>query len=252
MHVRVYATFLSVCFLANSSLAQPTFGSLKGTQDFDHMQYECSQADGSGRITCEFVQVLLSKAETPEAWERTVGQIDEILKQPEEFTELCRDDGKVLKDAVYRFERGLPLDDGTAPPTDPSELDELRAFSNLMASFCVDRTAENLKALLRTSHEKAAKTCRPMINQFEQTFVQVSETLWVAESSPTGQCGLIQVSRFTLPENGLGSLWEYTAQKVVTNKAGENFGLACSDLNEESVLYTWKLGSKRIGCEFID
>ena len=121
-----------------------------------------------------------------------------------------------------------------------------------MTSFCVDRTAEKLKAVLWSFHEKAAKTCRPWINQFEQTFVQVSAALWVVESSPTGPCGLIQTSRFTLPDDKYGTLWEYTSQKVITNKTGENMGLACSELEEVPVLYTWKLGSKRIGCEFID
>lgn len=255
MHVAIYAGLFLCFFVAGPSAAQPTYGRLTGKLDLDPMQYNCNPADATGRITCEFVQVLLSKAETAEDWERTVAQIDEILEQPNELMGLCRDDAKAFKDAVSRFDQGLPLEDGKAPPTDPRDLDDLRTFARLIASFCVDRTAENLKAMLWSFHEKAARTCKPMINQFSQTFVQVSETMWVAESSPTGPCGLIQASRFTLPENGFGSLWEYTAQKMVTNKTGENLGLACSDLNEEPILYTWNtsnLRSTRIGCEFIE
>lgn len=246
---------LAWILMTSAALAQPVTGSLIGQVDGDPMNYECGIPDASGKITCNFIQVLLSPAAIEEDLQASLAEIPAILgADSDDFIEgSCSETTSAMKDALSRFEAGQPSADGVAPPSDPRDLEHLRRWVQLTDTLCRERTAANLEALMRFAHDRSSKTCRPFINQFSQTFVQVSEAMWVAESSPTGPCGILQASRFTLPDNGLQFLWEYTSQKIVTNPAGSVAeGFACSELDQSTILYTWNSGPQRIDCEFID
>lgn len=250
----LYVTIVFAASLPSIVLAQPTTGSLIGQVDGDPMSYECGSPDASGRINCEFIQVLLSPAVREEDLAASIAQIPELLSPTSnELDEVCGELRSSISDAIKRFEAGEPAADGTPPPDDPRDLEQFKNLGTLVENLCNERTAANAEAFFRFTHERSSKTCRPFINKYDQTFVKVSETMWVVESSPTGPCGLIQASRFTLPDDGLGMLWEYTAQKIITNPAGSTVaGISCSDLDQSTILYTWNSGPQRIDCEFID
>ena len=250
--VRMIATVLLL--VQSTAIAQPVTGNLIGKVDGDPMSFECSFPDSMGKITCKFVQVLLSRVGREEDLESALAEIPKILSgDSDELEGLCGESISSMKDALVNFEAGRPLTDGTAPPSDPRDMEHLRRFVQLIDTLCQERTAASVEAFIRFGHERSSKTCRPLINQYTQTFVKVSETMWVAESSPTGPCGILQASRFTLPDNGMGLLWEYTAQKIITNPAGSlGPGMACTDLDQSIILYTWNSGPQRIDCEFID
>lgn len=234
--------------------AQPTHGTLIGQVDGDPVQYSCSPPDADGKLRCEFIQVLLSPVARDEDLQASLAQIPDILSDDsDELDGLCGEALEQMRDTVRRFEAGQSLEDGTLPPDDPRDLESLRRFLNASETVCNERTAETLEAFFRFTNEQQSKTCRPFFNEYNQTFVQVSEQMWVAESSPFGPCGIVQASRFSLPESGLGVLWEYTSQKIITNPTGEvSVGMSCSGLDQSAILYTWKSGPQRIDCEFID
>lgn len=248
------ATILAAISFPLPLVAQPSDGSLVGTIDGDPLRYECSAPNAAGKIECKFVQVLLSNKEKPEDLDAQLAQIPDMLTSENgEIDELCKAGSGAMRDSLARFSRGEALEDGTPPPSDPREREELGKFVGAMEAVCAQRSPEALEALVRLSHDRATQTCTAFINQYSNTFVKVSETLWVAESSPSGACGIVQTSRFSLPENGLGLLWEYTSQKVITNKAGTSeAGVACSLFEETPVLYTWNSGPQRIDCVYID
>ncbi len=249
----IYVAMAFSALLPSVALSQPTYGSLIGEVDGDPMSYECGSPDASGRINCEFIQVLLSPAEREEDLAASIAQIPEILSRTsKDLDNVCGEGPRSLADAINRFKAGEPAADGTPASDDPRDLDHFTGMAKLVDNLCAERTAANVEAFIRFTHERSSKTCRPFINKYDQTFVKVSETMWVAESSPLGPCGLIQASRFTLPDNGFGRLWEYTSQKIITNPAGDAVaGMSCSDLDRSTILYTWNSGPQRIDCEFI-
>jgi hypothetical protein len=157
---------LITCSFANAALGQPNFGTLIGSVDGDPIQFECTTADASGRIRCDFVQVLLSSEEHPEDLEKALATIPEILADADgSLNGMCQDYLVNANDALAKFEQGQTLEDGTAPPTDPEELGYLRSIFQTLDAMCRDRSSEGVEAFLRMTHERASKTFRPNINQ---------------------------------------------------------------------------------------
>ena len=246
--------FATLALAPLPAMSQPNAGSLVGKVDGDPMYYECLATQDSNKINCDFVQVLLSNKEKPEDLEAALSTIPEILAdEAGEMEELCGATLPQLSGILALLERGESIDPDTPVPADPADVEYMRTSVVALQNLCQDRTAENAEALLRLTHERAAKTCTAFINKYSQSFVKVSEELWVVESAPAGPCGIIQTSRFVVPKEGAGFLWEYIAQKVVTNKTGTTeMGVQCSDLDEREVLYSWRGGPQRIDCTYID
>lgn len=253
--MRSFLLFLSPLLVASGgAVAQPTIGSLVGKVDGDPMLYECVDAGEPNKIKCDFVQVLLSNKESPEDLEEALKAIPEIVADKDgSIAQMCAGGLSDASTALAALERGETLPDGSEPPKNAEDLQTMRRFLEVLQNLCADRSAETAEAFLRLAHEQASKTCTAFINKYSQTFVKVNDELWVAESSPTGECGIVQMSRFVMPKEGSGLLWEYIAQKAITNKAGTtDMGVQCSGLNESETLYSWRGGSQRIDCVYID
>lgn len=238
-------------FSGGMGFSQPTYGTLIGSSDGDILHYECMSGSGLGELSCNFTQVLLSNESSPEDLENELARIPQMLADASMF-DGCEVALAEFDDTILRVERGEPMEDGLVLDWDTDEVEYFKKVLARLADMCANRTAESIEALLRVNHEREAMTCRPFVNGYRQTFSQVSESLWVVDDGPTGQCGIVQVSRLDQSE-GDGVLWEYTAQKVISNPTGiSEAGISCSALSEEPVLYTWRSGAQRINCTFID
>ena len=93
---------------------------------------------------------------------------------------------------------------------------------------------------------------------YKQTFQFVNDAVsgegtWVVISSPTGPCGVINLSRFERAPNTDIPFWNYVAKKTITNPKGKILGLnSCSVLDEDEYLYTWNSKEHFMGCEIIE
>ena len=231
---------------------QPVSGTLIGEKDTDILYYECGPVQ-NGRISCDFVQILLQKKSTDADWAETVSSLKDMLAD---------------KDAGQLCETFLPISDflrtGKMAPMPGArasdiealqdqitgDLDYFRAVATAGTVFCQERTEEHLKALFYLFHQRGSETCTPLVNRFSQTFVQVSDLLWAVESSPSGECGVVDTSRFSTSGDAT-SLWDYISSKVVLNKNGNINGL-CSSLDETEQPYKLNLKPKKKGCQFIE
>lgn len=240
----------------------PTSGTLIGSASGDLMDYECLQSS-SERLTCEFTQVMLRKGANEEDWVRDLALIPKMIQDPKEMQNFDATCANFLLPMERGFINGFDDEiwDALTGVDDRAELEEqiakeddfLKEFVFKGAAFCRSKTSESAIEFFRVGHERALQTCSPFFNKFSQSFVKVSEELWVVESAPSGGCGIINTSRFTTDaENSKYGLWSYYASKIITNKVGKaTSGISCEIFDESINEYKWNADSNRVDCVYL-
>lgn len=253
------------------ALSQPTVGTLIGPEGHI-INYEClpSGASVSGsagsRVTCDFVQVLLTHTLEPSDFEaRMMDNLAAFSSDQAGADELCSQFLEPVA-AIVRRANGHALED-TPDLVLPTEIGDsaefiqsfnldrefLTSFFLAGETFCQQRTDTSAREFFAVGMTRETKTCRPMVVRYQQTFVMVSETLWAVESLPEPPCAIVNTSRF-ISSDDTSFLWEYVAEKRVLNPEAEVSpgGLMCGDLDEEAYLYSWQTPPVRVDCEFMD
>lgn len=234
----------------------PWNGTLVGENDGDILSYSCA-IQNDGKMRCSFVQVLL-RHEVDRTDEFLSMLPDNPVDDPDIATALskCEDFIPAIQYFIDHSEinpnliadisdvAGLQM----AVNDDP---DFAKRAATSILEICAAPTKENIEKISRIFSEKTANTCDPFVNQYEQTFIKISNTMWVVESTPSGECGIINTSRFST-DGDSGVLWDYTASKVVTNKVGQMAGgMQCVDFDESPQPYLWKATPKRVDCVYL-
>ena len=255
--------FLVVFFLvcSNTLVAQPLYGTLIGSEDGDILSYQCSPTSNN-RISCDFIKILLSNKADESDLESSINLWMELLSETNgELDTLCSSFvlplHEMFLDGVSRAAvKNIPIieeEDIDSFIKSLSEREEFfRGFSSLGFDLCTFRTEETVIAFAEFSHRENARTCTPFVNQYSQTFVKVTERIYVVEASPRGVCGVINTSSFSNSADDLSPVtWDYTASKIIANRSDDESPI-CSALSEEPAQYIWNASSKRINCTFID
>lgn len=256
---RFFFAPLSFIVLSSPAFAEPWSGTLVGSKDADILNYDCA-AQPDGKLNCSFVQVLLSNNSDEVKLQESLLQIPDLLSAPDGMIESC----KTFSDIESRIEavqsgklvEGLS-DEEYAFAEEWVKSGSARLFLDqlpTLQAFCASQTPETAEGMFRALHEMSRTTCTPFVNRYDQTFVKVNENLWVVESSPSGDCGIVNVSMFYLPDpERAATLWNYRAQKMVTNKAGKANGVSeCARLDETPAEYRWDSPPVRADCTFLD
>ena len=236
----------------------PTRGTLVGKMDGDLLDYECSSVSAD-RISCSFVQVLLSSKSSEADLENSLAEAQALLDELGKDKEFCD-----FLDAYYKMLNGEQVEDAelrskVAPALEErekkgAENPELQKDSEVVMlsvlDVCRKPTIENVRAFIVATHKIDSQTCQPLFNRYTQEFVRVDKGLWVVESSPSGECGIVNTSRF-LEDPKYETLWNYEASKIITNKSGGNL-IQCKDLNELPQPYNWNEGPVLKNCKYVD
>lgn len=261
MKLTILNGFVWACSVGISSAA-PLSGTLIGDVSKDILHYECRYlGDAEERISCDFVQVLLSKKSKPTGLDERLKRMKSELDNESKDTvlhELCS--MSAYFDAVIngnldasvedmdRTELAKSIDNYLSSP--PKAQEDFNRFALNLRDACVDFKDENLLKLFTDIHEQETRSCEVFVNKYTQTYVKVSDKLWAVESTPSGVCGVVNTSRF-IGDDKFGSLWEHETSKIIMNKEGEDL-LKCSDLDEAKTLYSWKGGLNFLGCDYIN
>jgi hypothetical protein len=259
--VRVIMVAASACNLPMIATAQdypPYRGTLVGANDGDLLDFECSEIN-SDRIECSFVQVLLRTKSTQEEFEDSLASISDILKEMKTEVELCEFfvaydkvvNGEIIQDPVMaeKIQRAIE-ERAKSNLKDQRSLEKVDLIDGALLALCKNPSTETARDFLAVSHDIEADVCEPLFNRYSQQFVRVSPGLWVVESSPSGECGIVNTSRF-LADPKYPTLWNYEASKVITNKAGGEV-IPCRGLDETPQPYFWNQGPVLKNCTFID
>jgi hypothetical protein len=258
----------AVVFLATATLipieafAQeypPSAGTLIGSRDGDLLNYECTPID-STRITCDFVQVLLTNKSNDDKLAESLANIPQFLDELKTDKNFCAVfearkmilNGETVSDVDLAAEAQKIVDEErrTDPDAPPQSLERKAQFFSSVDKLCNERSADAAKELLELAHETGAETCEPMFNKYTQIFVKVDASLWVVESSPTGGCGIINTSRL-YGDPKYSFLWNYQASKIITNKNGTDV-VPCAGLDERPQIYSWNQSSVYKNCRFFE
>jgi hypothetical protein len=236
----------------------PSIGTLVGSRDGDLLDFACTPID-SAKITCDFVQVLLSNKSNDAKLKESLDTLPQLLE------ELMSEDFCAVFDARKALLNGATLDDSAiskeaqkmiegeaqlSRESSPQLVERTGQFYGAIDKLCSNKDVEAARELLVLSHESGAEVCEPTFNRYTQVFVKVDENLWVVESSPSGSCGIVNTSRL-YGDLKYPFLWNYEASKVITNKDGNDV-VPCSSLDERPQIYAWDQPPVYKNCRFIE
>jgi hypothetical protein len=75
---------------------------------------------------------------------------------------------------------------------------------------------------------------------------------WVAESTPQGVCGAVDLSRFEPEKSGNLVFWKFATRKAISNPNASFLGLQCKDLEQSEYLWDWRSVQNGISCDFVE
>jgi hypothetical protein len=90
-----------------------------------------------------------------------------------------------------------------------------------------------------------AASCVITTHGYERTFGRETAALWVSESAPTGECGVVET---TTLEDGGGTRWTMTIRAAATAGADQP---ACGAVPEEFEIHEWRGVKRRLPCTSI-
>jgi hypothetical protein len=187
-------------------------------------------------MTCNFVEVFVTLAKTPE---QAAAELEKQFQAatPQEIAKACKDQRQYMADLAAKAT--------TAQDVGPREKAFFTGLLQRYNTMCDKRTAKSIRDYLWYTLEKQTKTCRIWTNSWKETFTKQLENKWVSNEGPDGICGVVVVSSLEAKDSLVGS---YETQKVVTNK---DVNSPFCQLDETKVRYAWDDKFVDRSCEFI-
>ena len=110
--------------------------------------------------------------------------------------------------------------------------------------------------MIQTAHDKDMRTCKVSANTFEGTFNAIASQsgadTWVAQSTPSGPCGAVQLSRFESESAAGVRFWKFFSRKAITNPTGMFYGQSCSGFDQREYEWDWRSEETFQGCDYIE
>jgi uncharacterized protein YnzC (UPF0291/DUF896 family) len=252
---------LLVPSLAYSLNEYPTNGVVHNATEASALAYECTLTDPM-TLDCEFVQTSLRNNKTKSDAEKELNEVmgKKIDWEKESNPKQCSEMSEYLS---YLEGTKKPQNDqkNKIDTLTDIEKSEQIALIKVYVKVCKTHRSEDLRALVKMSLDKDVRSCKISTNKFRQTFQVVSDGLqskiWVVKGDPSGECGIVQLSRFVPITEVIGESkfvnWNYVAKKIVTNRNGKTlFGGACTDFDESEYEYDWHSKTWTKGCDYIE
>lgn len=216
----------------------PLNGLIYHTTERSALTYDCD-LPVKGELRCKFNQTAVRKKSGPAEVQKKLAELEEELRSLEVGAQSCKDAQELIKEAKKNAKQ--------VEKADPRDREQIAAYLSGLERACTTGDKGPLRATLRKAVERELKSCTVSSYYFEQSFKMVpglsaERTTWVTTGEPTGECGVVQLSRFERDDTEKGfTVWNYIARKAVTNPRGEMPLLGrCSELDEETYKYSWR------------
>ncbi|HEY5972275.1 MAG TPA: hypothetical protein VIT22_09945 [Pseudoxanthomonas sp.] len=247
----------------------PVIATVHNTRDNGWLTYECSPVEDE-RLACTMTQVSVRKKlkplEVELKYQSAIKRLEAEKNDPE-MKELCTLSGGMLALLQGGSGKGLP------PDFDVPALKEMFKGLNTMQrrdmeqqysaamETCRTKNMDGMRRMIRLGIEKDTRTCLVSTNRFEQTYRPILGSdgkllSWtVADTTPQGDCGFVQMSRF-IPEptqhGRMTLLWKYIAKRATSNPEGENLLGSCKEWEEVETVYDWQDKEIPLQCDYIE
>jgi len=263
---------LALAITGTALAADPPFplaGRVYNTVENGWLTYECTPPE-KGLLTCSFVQTSFRQKVKPDEASKRLAEDTKDMPggAAKEFQTAPAGiyDSKGWKELCGMANKIPAILDGKAPADTPPEAlrnfvrssavqrKDMRAWAMAIGQSCANRTLDGMKQAIALSLDQDQRTCMVGTNPFTQTFrAQYSGTTFqawvVADSTPVGDCGVINVSRLVPGKEHWQ--WRYYARKVVTSPTADIVLMKCSDLDEKEYLYDWQEQGIPLQCDYI-
>lgn len=224
---------------AQSWEVTPLNGMVYHTTERSALTYDCSPLPNQ-ELRCKFNQTAVRKKLTPDKVEERLAELEESLREIGPASEECKDAQAFVEEAGNAANK--------IKDVDARDRELVTIYLRGIEKACSSGDKADLRTALRTTVERDLRTCMVSSYQFEQTFKRVdglptNQTTWVTTGAPSGECGIVQLSRFERDGDATFVWWNYVARKAITNPRGEIPLLgSCSLLDEETYTYSWRSG----------
>ena len=254
----------------NAVLAQdfPRTGSVYNERESNYLTYECEMLN-SLEMKCSFIQTMVIKPSKQTVYadkEKKLASCVKDFSEPNGFDskkEICEMapllgifDGSLSREEALKLTingqkmTAGKLDEIMAKPAEISRY--VAAKTSVITEICKSSDPREVcEGMLAAENDLTLRTCKVNSSKFEQSFSRLSSenTVWTVRDSASGECGIINVSRF---EKDSDYLWRYISQKVVTNPSATAIGnMKCSEFDQRVFTFGWKHNGYAKNCDFI-
>lgn len=261
----VFGSLLLAATAGAVAMDAPKYGTVHNTRDKGWITYECGDVEDE-RLTCTLTQVMVRKklkpAELEAKYQEAIRGIDDQKNDPA-LKELCT----MAAGAVDLMQggpgKGLPPEaKQTFQGFNAMQRRDLEQQFSAVLDSCRTKDMDGMRRFFRLGLEKDLRTCLVSTNRFVQTFRPVRDydgklTSWtVADTSPQGDCGFVQMSRFVSddkPLTGKVWLWKYIGKRATSNPEGQTIlGTSCKEWDESETVYGWQQKEIPLQCDYIE
>lgn len=262
------AVALLVLAMLDTALAAdppfPVAGRLYDTVENGWTNYECDPPEG-GLLTCRFTQIKVMRQTSGEdAVKQKAVMAAEITKgvSAEQWKDSCSlapdlsaiGTGQVPENATAEIKR-------LAERATPVMRKDMAAQAAALNEACQAHSTSALKRFAELGIEAKERTCEVLTNPYTQIFraqfnAHGSLSSWsIADTTPQGDCGFINLSRFVPVIERPGEapyLWQYYARRVTSNRQATSVLGKCSDFEEREILHDWRRQTIFLQCDYIE
>lgn len=241
----------------------PVVGTVHNTKDNGWISYDCDAIEDE-RLTCNLTQVRIRKKLEPSELEAKYQEaIKGLGAQVKGLDEHCKLAKGILDSLHGAVSDGVPPEvKQSFQMLNPMQRRDMEQQYSALLETCRTKNLDGARRFIRLGIERDIRTCLVSTNRFEQTFRPVKDldgklTSWtVADTSPQGTCGFVQMSRFVPgqnPSEGTVILWKYFGKRATSNPEGTTiFGTSCKDWDESETLYDWQQREIPLQCDYIE
>lgn len=250
----IVTTFLATSAMATNLMAYetPRSGMVYNTSESSALTYQCKNETNT-LIECQFTQTSVRKklknTELSSAVTKAKSQFKNTVQE-------CKGQTNEFLD-ILEGRKEPPIKDSISKMSDLQKKDMLAVFRAL-SDFCKVKTEKAYENFVYTSSEVETRTCSVSSYSFTQSFRLINDEInksysWVVDTTPTGSCGIVQLSRFEPVKSGNMTFWNYISRKAITNPKGTLFlNQSCEGLDQKEYLYDWRSQEQAVQCDYIN